>query len=94
MDLQRPTFENLPADLKDALTSMTTFLETLLMKKMQSLTEQVEATRDYISEKQGELASASVNLRNQGDKVEKLAEAMSNTWLPTLRTISGHSAET
>ena len=26
--------------------------------------------------------------------MEKLAEAMSNTWLPTLRTISGYSAET
>ena len=31
-DLQRPTFENLPTDLGDALTSMMTFLETLLMR--------------------------------------------------------------
>ena len=61
---------------------------------MQSLIEQVEAAKDFISEKQEELASASVNLRIQGDKVEKLAEAMSSMWLPTLRTISGHSTET
>ena len=50
-DLQQPTFHNLPTDLRDALTSMTTFLENLLTRKMQSLTEQVEAAKDYISEK-------------------------------------------
>ena len=44
-DLQRLTFDNLPTDLRDALTSMTTFLETLLTRKMQSLTEQVEAAK-------------------------------------------------
>ena len=44
-DLQRPTFENLPTDLRDALTSMTFFLETLLIRKMQSLIEQVEAAK-------------------------------------------------
>ena len=59
-DVPRPTFNNLPTDLRDALTTMTDFLEQSFSSKFKTLLDQLENAKDFIAE-----SKASWHLRPQ-----------------------------